>query len=347
MTLSYATYQLQFKHPFGVSSNTRTHTPVVFLKIELDGITGFGEACLPAYLGETENDTIDFLFKVKNILKISNSDFSIEQILSEMDLLSENNNAGKAAVDIALHDLKGKIENKPISELKDLNAPKNVFTSCTIGLDHADKIAAKIKEASDFKILKIKAGSENDKALINMIRSYTDKPLYIDVNQGWKDKYFVLDKLHYMHENKVILAEQPMPVCCIDDMAWVTARSPIPTIADENVKRLCDVEKINGAFTGINIKLMKSTGLTEAVKMVEAAKKNNLKIMLGCMAESSCATTAMAHLAAYADYTDLDAPNLIVNDPFSGISYHKGQIQVPLQHGIGIELRSDISFLKI
>lgn len=338
MKLRFSPYKLKFKHPFGVSSNVRTHTPTVFLSLEIGGFKGYGEACIPAYLGETEEETIAFFNDASATLKKLNSDFNIAETVTVIDGLSETCNAAKAAIDIALHDLKGKILGKNIRQLYDLPVKENSVTSSTIGLDYADKIAQKIIEASDFKILKIKAGSENDKALINMIRSYTDKPLYVDVNQGWKDKHFVVDMLHFMAENNVLLVEQPMPVEMIDEMAWVTERSPVPTIADESVKRLKDISRIKGAFSGINIKLMKCTGISEALRMIDLARESNLKVMLGCMAESSCATTAMAHLAGLADYIDLDAPYLIVNDPFKGISYNNGQICLPHSAGIGLKL---------
>ena len=174
----------------------------------------------------------------------------------------------------------------------------------------------KINEASDFSILKIKAGTEYDKALISKIRTFTEKPLYVDVNQGWKNKEEALDMAEWMREQNVLLLEQPLPKEMNAEMEWLTERSPIPTIADESVKRLSDLEKLGGAFAGVNIKLMKCTGLREAMRMINYCKKNDLKIMLGCMAESSCGTTAMAHLASLADVIDLDAPLLYNNDPF-------------------------------
>jgi len=337
MKLIYHPYLLEFKHPFGVSSNTRTHTPVVFTRIEQDGIYGYGEACVPTYLGETQEGTISFLQRAQELL--GGYGLPTEDLTGKIDALAPDNNAAKASIDIALHDLKGKLEGKTFRQMQGLQSSKPVSTSCTIGIDHADKIAIKIKEAEAFSILKIKAGSENDKALINLVRAHTNKPLYVDVNQGWKDKYFVLDMLHYLKENNVVLAEQPMPVSMLEEMAWVTERSPIPTIADESVKRLADIDKVKGVFSGINIKLMKSGGLTEALKMIKRARENNLKVMLGCMAESSCGTTAMAQLASLADYVDLDAPNLIKNDPFSGIFYKEGKVLLNNSPGIGVELK--------
>jgi len=337
MQLSYQPYTLQFKHPFGVSSNTRKETPSVFIKLEAGGKTGYGEACLPAYLGETVDGTIAFFEKARPLLQAISLPFSTADILNATDGLSAGNNAAKAAIDIALHDLAGKMSNKPFYETANIGKSLPMSTSFTIGIDSPDKIAQKISEAADFPVLKIKAGTPDDKALITLIRQFTAKPLYVDVNQGWTNKHMVLDMSHWMHEQDVILLEQPMPAAMKEEMAWVTAQSPVPTIADESVKRLKDLEHLNGTFAGVNIKLMKCTGLHEALKMIAYCRENHLKVLLGCMAESSCATSAMAQLMKLADYIDLDAPQLYNNDPFSGISYKHGKVWLNDLPGIGAE----------
>jgi L-alanine-DL-glutamate epimerase-like enolase superfamily enzyme len=337
MILSYKPFILEYKHPFGVSSNTRTSTTSVFVKIEHNGKIGYGEACLPVYLGETVEGTLAFFEIAKPVLAKNTDHFSPQEIRQEIDSLSKGNNAAKAAIDIALNDLLGKLAEKPFYDLMGLGKSDAMPTSFTIGIDEEQKIEQKIKEASEFSVLKIKAGTKDDKALINIIRKYTDKQLYVDINQGWTDKQMVLDMIFWMNEKNVILVEQPMPVAMIDEMAWVTGQSPIPTIADESVKRLKDLENLKGSFSGINIKLMKSTGLTEAIEMARYAKQNNLKVLLGCMAESSCATSAMAQLMQLADYIDLDAPNLLKNDPFKGVTYKNGNVYLNDRPGIGVE----------
>ncbi len=342
MNLIYKPFLLQLKHPFGVSSNTRTHTQSVFTRIEHGGFYGYGEACLPAYLGESLDETIVFLEKAKKIIGEYLSPFETEEIRNRIDLLSVGNNAAKASVDIGLNDLRGKISGKPFYKLMGFDKSVPLATSYTIGIDDEKMIAKKIEEAKDFSVLKIKAGSGDDKTLINLIRTLTDKPLYVDVNQGWKDKYYVVEMMHWLKEKGVLLVEQPMPITMIDEMAWVTERSPIPTIADESLKRLKGINSVKGIFSGINIKLMKCTGLTEAVEMIKYAKLNNLKIMLGCMAESSCATSAMAQLMQFADYVDLDAPNLINNDPFTGVTYKNGKIILNDEPGIGVRLNKEL-----
>jgi L-Ala-D/L-Glu epimerase len=208
-------------------------------------------------------------------------------------------------------------------------------TSFTIGIDSEEKLVQKINEASDYQILKVKAGTDNDKALISFIRQHTSKPIYIDVNQGWTNKYEALEMANWLHDKNVIVLEQPMPKDMPEEMAWLTKHCPILTVADESVKRLSDLQTINGAFGGINLKLMKCTGLNEALKMIALCKQNGLKILLGCMAESSCGISAMAQLMAYADFIDLDSPQLYSNDPFTGLFYENGNIKLPNGNGIG------------
>jgi len=337
MKLNYTPFLLEFKHPFGVSSNTRKETPTVFLTLESGGWIGYGEACLPAYLGETTEHTIGFFEKARPLLEKIDSKFELPGLLNKIDLLEQGNNAAKAALDIALHDLEGKRSGKTVAEMYGFAQSEARDTSFTIGIDKEEVIIQKLHEASEFSILKIKAGTEDDRKLINLIRKHTNKPLYVDVNQGWKDKHHVLEMIHWMKEQNVVLVEQPMPVAMRSEMAWVTQRSPLPIIADESVKRLVDLEKLEGGFSGVNIKLMKCTGIYEAMKMISWCKKNNFVILLGCMAESSCGTSAMAQLMASADYIDLDAPLLYKNDPFRGISYKNGKIYLNGKPGTGVE----------
>ncbi len=336
MELSYHPFLLEYKHPFGVSGHTRTQTQSVFTKIVWDGFVGYGEACLPPYLGETLEDTIAFLDKVKPFLKEQSYPCSIAELTLEIDALDEKSNAAKASIDIALHDLKGKIEGNSVRELYKLNPAENTHTACTIGIDTEEKIKQKIDEAKDFTILKIKAGTDDDKKLVQTIRKYSNKPLYVDVNRGWKEKNKALELTNWFKEQNVVLIEQPFPVEQLDDSAWLTERSPLPIIADESIKRLSDIKKIKGAFSGVNIKLMKCTGLSEAFQMIELCKAFELKIFLGCMAESSCGTSAMAQFISCADYIDLDAPCLLKNDPFRGIIYSQGKVVLNDKPGIGV-----------
>jgi L-Ala-D/L-Glu epimerase len=342
MKLSIKPYSLDFRHPFGVSSNTRHNTISVFVRLEVAGHTGYGEACIPEYLGESVTDTIVFLETAATLLSPVETGFDAVKLIKEIDGLSEKNNAAKAALDIALHDLYGKIAGKPFYELAGMGKSEPMSTSFTIGIDKESKLEQKIIEATDFSILKIKAGTADDTRLIRQIRKFTTKPLYVDVNQGWRDRHHVINMIGWMKEEGVILIEQPMPSKMNADMPWVKERSALPIIADESVKRLSDLELLKDSFTGINIKLMKCTGLSEALHMISRARELNMKILLGCMAESTCATAAMAQLMKLADYIDLDAPNLYKNDPFEGLTYRHGKVMLNDWPGIGVRMRTDL-----
>lgn len=332
----FRTYSLKFKYPFGVSGHTRSETHSVFLAIEYDGITGFGEACLPSYLGEGVKETLDFLARCRPLIEKFNPQNKLDALLDKIDALSTGCNAAKAGVDIAMHDLLAKYHNTTLARWRNIPVMKSRSTSFTIGIDNEEVIAKKIREATLYEVLKIKAGTSNDCALIETIRKYTSKPLYVDVNQGWKQKEYVLEMLQWMKTQNVLLLEQPMPKEMKTEMQWVTERSPIPTFADESVKRLRDLKDMAGAFSGVNIKLMKCTGPNEALKMIDYCRQHNLKVFLGCMAESSCGTAAMAQLMALADYIDLDAPELYVNDPFEGLRYKNGKIWLNNEPGLGV-----------
>ncbi len=198
-------------------------------------------------------------------------------------------------------------------------------------------VKAKTKEAVGFKILKVKLGKDNDKEMIESVRAITDVPLTADPNQGWKDRSYALDMIFWLKEKGVVYIEQPMAKERYDDHAWLTERSPLPILADESCQRLSDMQKIKGAYNGIVIKLMKCTGLREAHKMITLAKAWNMKIMFGCMTETSCAISAASHLSMMCDWADLDGMLLIKNDPYTGTIVKDGKLVLSDLPGIGIK----------
>lgn len=334
MKLSFKPYNLELKHTFTVAGFSRDTTPVVLTQIEYDGLIGYGEASMPPYLGESQESVITFLKKVD--LSQFPDPLRLDEILDYVDSIDEKNRAAKASVDIALHDLFGKIINQPLYKLWGLDARNTPETSFTIGIDKPSVVKLKTEEASQFKVLKVKLGGGNDKEMINTIRSVTDVPLYVDVNQGWKDKHEALDKINWLSGNGVVFVEQPMPKTQLDDMAWLTQNSPLPTIADEAFQRLSDVAKFKGVYSGINIKLMKSTGLREAHKMITVARALDMKVMIGCMTETSCAVSAASQLSPLVDWADLDGNLLISNDVFKGMEVIDGKVTLNDLPGIGI-----------
>lgn len=333
-TLRFRPYTLEMRHVFTVASFSRTTTPVVLTELEYDGIIGYGEASMPPYLGESQESVTQFLRKID--LTSFSSPFETAEILSYVDQIAEKNTAAKASVDIALHDLLGKIMNQPFYKIWGLNPNLIPPTSYTIGIDTEEMIRKKVAEADQFKILKVKLGLDTDKMIIDTIRSVTDVPLCADVNQGWKNKEQALEMAHWLQEKNVVFLEQPMPKEMIDENAWLTERSPIPTIADEGCQRLIDVPKLQGVYTGINIKLMKCTGMREAKQMAELARILDMKVMLGCMTETSCAISAAAQLGPLVDWADLDGALLIGNDIYNGMIVENGKCTLPDRPGIGI-----------
>ena len=174
--------------------------------------------------------------------------------------------------------------------------------------------------------------------MIRTIRSVSALPIAVDANQGWSDRQYALDMIHWLKEQGIVMIEQPMPREQLDDIAWITQQSPLPVFADESLQRLNDVTALKGAFTGINIKLMKCTGMREAWKMVTLARALDMKVMVGCMTETSCAVSAAAQLSPVVDFADLDGNLLISNDRFKGMEVINGKITLNDLPGIGVDL---------
>lgn len=336
MHLTFEPYELKLKHVFTVSSFSRSTTPDVQVRIDYDGYTGYGEASMPPYLGQTVESVCSFLKKVD--LEQFPDPFCIDDILTYIDSLSDGDSAAKAAVDIALHDLVGKIIGAPWHRMLGLNPEKTPNTTYTIGIDTDEMVKLKTREvAGQFKILKVKLGTPRDREMIRAIREVSDLPIAVDVNQGWKNKKKALDEIFWLKEQGIVMVEQPMPKEMLDDNAWLTERSPLPTFADEAIQRLKDIPAVKGAYTGINIKLMKCTGMREAWKMMNYARAEGMKVMIGCMTETSCAIAAAAQLSPAVDFADLDGNLLIANDIFRGTTVVDGKITLNQLPGIGIE----------
>ncbi len=335
LKLSWKPYTLELRHVFTIAKNSRSTTPAMLTEIEYGEFTGYGEASMPPYLGETQETAAAFLSKV-DLGKFENP-FELEKILAYVDSIDEGNKAAKASVDIALHDLIGKLMNQPWYNIWGFDKTKTPYTSFTIGIDTEEVVRQKTLEAKEYKILKVKLGRDTDKMMIETIRSVTDVPLCVDVNEGWKDKNFALEMAHWLKEKNCVFIEQPMSKTDFDGNAWLTEHSPLPTIGDEAVQRLPDVLKAHGVYSGINIKLMKSTGMREGYKMLTLARALGMKVMIGCMTETSCAISAASQLAPMVDWADLDGALLIANDIYDGTKVIDGKVVPSDRPGIGIE----------
>jgi L-alanine-DL-glutamate epimerase-like enolase superfamily enzyme len=345
MKLSWTPYNLQLKHTFTISGFSRTTTPVVLTKIEYDGLVGYGEASLPPYLGETQESVISFLKKVD--LSGFTNPTQIEEIVNYLDSLGLNSTAAKASVDIALHDLAGKIFGSPWYKIHGLNKYDVPDTTFTIGIDTDEVVREKTREVMDsYNILKVKVGGPDDKRMIRAIRSVTNLPLAVDANQGWKDRHEAIEMIHWLKEQGVVMVEQPMPKNDLDNIALLTEESPLPIFADESIQRLEDINRLKGVFSGINIKLMKCTGMHEAWKMRKLAKSLGMKVMMGCMTETSCAISAASQIYSGMDFADLDGALLIANDCFSGATLQQGKIIASEKPGIGVEPIQELNFSR-
>ncbi len=342
MRLLHRPLLLDLKHPFRIALGTRTHTNAVGTEIHFNGRIGYGEAAMPPYYGETHATAATFLDVAAKTLQRKIYPFDIHEIMVEIDRLVPGNHAAKAAVDIALHDLWGKLENRPVWRLLgDAILPDNMpQTSFTIGMDTPEVLRQKVSEAADFKILKIKLGSDHDREIVQTIRQVSDKPIYVDANQGWTDREAALDLIYWLAEQNVQLIEQPTPKTDLDAAAWLTARSPLPIFADESFQRLADLDQVANCFHGVNIKLMKCTGLSEGYRVVQAARARGLRLMIGCMTETSCGILAAAQLAPRCDFADLDGCWLIRNNPFDLPALVEGKIQLKEEPGLGLQLRN-------
>ena len=337
LELKFFPYELALRHTFTVASYSRTTTPDVQVEISYDGVTGYGEASMPPYLGQTVESVCAFLSRVD--LGQFSDPFQLEDILSYVDSLSPGDTAAKAAVDIALHDLVGKLMGQPWYRIWGLDPAKAPSTTFTIGIDTEEVVREKTLEAvGKFNILKVKVGLSTDEEMIRAIRSVTSVPLAVDANQGWKDRSAALDEIFWLQEQGVVMVEQPMAKERVDDNAWLTEHSPLPIFADEAIQRLADVPSMKGVYSGINIKLMKCTGMREGWKMAQLARALDMKVMVGCMTETSCAVSAAAQFSPYVDFADLDGNLLIANDRFDGVKVVNGKLTLPDRPGIGVTL---------
>ncbi len=337
MHLTYKPFNLTLKYPFTIAKFSRTSTPLMLIELQHEGFTGYGEASMVPYMGETTETATTFLKKID--FNRFTFPFNMEEIINYLDDLAPEQPAIKAAIDIALYDLTGKLLNKPCYRIFGSEPDLMPQTTYTVGIDEPKIIIQKVNDAlkDGFKLLKVKLGRDTDKILIETIRKITNLPIYVDANQGWTNKEKGLEMAHWLNTQNVKLIEQPMPKEDVDGNAWLTERSPIPTVGDEAVQRLPDVKKAVGVYHGINVKLMKSAGMYEASRMIATVKANNLKVLIGCMSETSIATLAGAALAPLCDWADLDGPFLTANNPFKTPEFRDGRYLISGKPGLGIE----------
>jgi len=331
--LRHHAFVLQLRHTFRLARGDSDSRRVLMVEIEHDGLLGRGEAAPIARYGQ---DAASAARAVEIMAARLDDPRAFESASARVAVAGQP--AAEAAVDMALRDLAGKRLGVPLYELMGIDPSSMPVSSFTIGLDTPEVVEQKVREAEEFPVLKIKMGSADDRRVLETVRSVTDRPLRVDANEGWTLED-ALARLEWLQEMGVELVEQPLPADQLDEMRELKKRSPLPLFADESVGRAEDIPRLAGAFDGINIKLMKCGGLGEALRMIHVARAHGMKIMLGCMVESSLAITAAAHIAPLVDFADLDGNLLITNDPFIGAGVREGKLVLPSEPGLGVRDR--------
>jgi L-alanine-DL-glutamate epimerase-like enolase superfamily enzyme len=331
--------RLLLTHTWTLSRNSSDFKDNVFLRVERDGIVGWGEAAPNVRYGQTAEQTEADLEKVRSLVETGDW-FQYVDLKAQWERALPGQVCAHAALDMAILDWVGGKLNVPLYRLLGLDASKAPITTFSIGIDTPEVIKRKVEEAKDFPVLKIKVGRDNDAEVLAAVREATDKPLRVDANEGWKTREQALEKIRWLQDLGVELIEQPLPAAMVEETAWLRDRVDIPIVADEAVKSAADIPRLAAAYDGINIKLMKSGGIQEAIRMIHVARAMGMKIMLGCMIESSGAISAAAHLSPMVDWADLDGNLLISNDPFTGAGVERGKLIPSDLPGLGIAERS-------
>jgi L-alanine-DL-glutamate epimerase-like enolase superfamily enzyme len=329
--------ELRTKHPFVIARGGQSDHRTVWVRlIDGDGLEGWGEAAPSKFYGETADSVVAAL-KLYGAM-LPEDPFKLEEAERAWEAKLRGNAAARAALSCALHDLVGKRLGIPVYRLWGLDpctAPRSTFT---IGLDSPERIKAKVQEAAEFPILKVKLGTDRDLEILRAIRDATDKELRVDANCGWTVKR-TLRMLPILEEFGVTVLEQPLPPQDHDGLAAITAQADIPVIADESCLTTVDIPPLVGKVDGINIKLAKCGGLREALRMIAVARAHGLMVMVGCMIESSLGITAAAHVTPLVDIVDLDGAALLADDPFVGARIDGGQVTLPSEPGLGVRRR--------
>jgi L-alanine-DL-glutamate epimerase-like enolase superfamily enzyme len=332
--------RLNLRHTWTIARGSSDFKEYPYLEISQNGVVGRGEAACNIRYQETLESMLETIEKARPL--VENADlWRYYDLGNAIQKVCDQQMAAKTAIDMALMDWIAKNLNVPLYRFLGLDKNKTPLTSFSIGIDKPEVMQAKIREAEIYPILKIKAGTPDDEKIMTAVRATTDKPLFVDANEGWKSKEEALEKIHWLAKNNVILLEQPMPAAMHEEQKWLRQRCielgiKLPIIADESVKQAADIPRLAEAYDGINIKLMKAGGIQEALRMITLARCLNLKILLGCMIESSLGITAAAHLSPLVDWADLDGNLLISNDPFSGVKVENGKLILPEGPGLGV-----------
>ncbi|MEO6730076.1 MAG: dipeptide epimerase [Ferruginibacter sp.] len=333
MNLKAKHFNLLFKHSFTISKGTKSHQPTLIVELDHFGVKGYGEAPAISYYDITVEKMLEHLELKRNFLeKFAFSD--PERFWHYLHHLFPNNPFLVCALDMAGWDIYGKIKGKQLHQLWGLDNTKSAITDFTIGIDSIENMVMKMKE-QPWPIYKIKVGVQDDIEMVAALRKHTAAVLRVDANAGWSLEEALL-KIPVLKELDVEMVEQPLAKDNWEGMKILYKESVIPLIADESCVGEMDVQKCHHHFHGINIKLTKCSGITPARRMIAKARELDMKIMIGCMNESSIGTAAIAQLAPLVDYLDMDGPLLLKEDTARGVGFEFGKIIYNDTPGLGV-----------
>lgn len=328
---------LKLTTPFRISRGVQYTSPNVIVQINYKEYTGWGEASPSEYYGESQETVLACIALFAG--NIGDDPFAVEDIMHRLDKIIRLNPSARAAVDMALYDLMGKMLGVPLYKLLGLNAARTPRTSFTIGLDSPAEMSKKALLAKDYPILKVKVGTRHDLDIIKAIRDVSSAIIRVDANADWTPKE-AIKTINALAPYNIEFVEQPVAARNLEGLKLVRDNVPVPIIADESCVTVEDIPRVSGCVDGINIKLVKCGGIRQALKMIHVARAHNLQIMLGCMIESSLAITAAAHLTPLVDYADLDGNLLINDDPYEGVRVEKGKLVLSDRPGLGVKERN-------
>jgi len=337
MRLEHTTITLPLRHAWTLSRGTSREKRNVLVRITSAGRHGVGEAAPNTRYGEDAAGVERDLDRVAAALPGDATGIEIDALLDRVERLLPASPAARAAIDIALHDLAGRLDGTPLHRRFGLDTAAIPPTSFSIGLDTPERMRQKVREARDFALFKVKLGGGDDRAAIEAIRAVTDRPLVVDVNEGWSDPEAAAALIDWLRTMGVIRVEQPLPAADLDGAVRLHRRASLPIIADEAALGEADIAGLADAYDGVNVKLQKAGGLRAARRMIERARQAGLRVMLGCMIETSIGIAAAAHLAALADDADLDGHLLLAADPYRGLRLEGGRVLPSDAPGLGVE----------
>ena len=328
-------YRLKLKHTWTTTMSSSEFRDELQMRFTSGGITAHGEGAPIVRYKEDAAGNKQAIESVADLLK-SADPMQHTKIMAEVNRRVEGQYAAKSAIDIALHDWVGQKLGVPLYKLFGVDPKDALVTDFSIGIDTPEMTKLKVKEAEPFPVLKVKVGLDQDEATMDAIRSVTKKPLRVDANEGFKSKEEAVRKIKWLEGQGVDLIEQPLPAAQLEEQRWVHKQVHLPIFADESCLHPSDIPKLADAYDGIVVKLDKSGGIQEVLKMIHIARAFGLKVMIGCMVSASVTITAAAHLSPLCDYADLDGNLLIGNDPYHGVSVDHGKLLLPNAPGLGL-----------